>query len=128
KAIDGGQPSTRGIVLSLVGDAIDLAVAAEATPEFTHIGDRGEYNFRVFERIALRIKDNNAIIRLDYKPVSVQAARTELPTHSRTTVTVTLVDEAGNPRSGEQVSLSPSSPTTTVTPQTQTTNASGHAT
>lgn len=65
KAIDDGGSNTLGIVASLAGQAIDLAVAAEATPEFTHVGDSGEYWFRVFERMALRIKDNTAIVRLE---------------------------------------------------------------
>ena len=53
-----------GIVVSLAGSAVDLVVAVEATAEFTQIDRRGRYEFRVFERVALRVKDNIAIVRL----------------------------------------------------------------
>jgi uncharacterized linocin/CFP29 family protein len=61
---------TRGVVLSLAGDSMDLVVAVEATPEFTQVEAVGHYVFRVFERLALRIKDNYAIVRLVFQPSS----------------------------------------------------------
>jgi uncharacterized linocin/CFP29 family protein len=56
----------RGLVLSLAGDALDLALASAATPTFVNINEQGDYVFRVFERFALRVKDNNAIVRLEF--------------------------------------------------------------
>jgi hypothetical protein len=56
----------RGVLISVTGDAIDLVVASEATPEFRQIDARGRYVFSVFERFALRIKDRNAIVPLTF--------------------------------------------------------------
>jgi uncharacterized linocin/CFP29 family protein len=57
----------RGVLLSLAGDAVDLAVAAEATPEFRQVDAQGRYVFSVFERFALRIKDPNAMVYLTFR-------------------------------------------------------------
>jgi uncharacterized linocin/CFP29 family protein len=54
----------RGVLLSLADYAVDLVIAAEATPEFRRVNERGRYVFVVFERFALRIKDRRAIVRL----------------------------------------------------------------
>jgi uncharacterized linocin/CFP29 family protein len=71
-ALDEGPAPTnhvgRGLVLSFAGGALDLAVASEATPEFIHISDTGKYRFRVVERFALRVKDPDAIVRLEFAP------------------------------------------------------------
>lgn len=70
----GAKPSTtkgwrsRGVLLSLAGDAIDLAVAAEATAEFRQVNAAGRYVFAVFERFALRVKDPKAIVPLQFAP------------------------------------------------------------
>ena len=58
------------MLISLVGAAVDLAVAAYATPEFRHVNEKGRYVFAVFERFALRIKDPNAIVPLLFKDPS----------------------------------------------------------
>jgi uncharacterized linocin/CFP29 family protein len=57
----------RGVLLSLAGDAVDLAIAAEATPEFRTIDSQGRFVFSVFERFALRIKDPRAIVPLRFE-------------------------------------------------------------
>lgn len=57
----------RAVIISLAGDAVDLAVAVEATAEFTQVTSRGKYDFRVLERFALRIKDPNAIVRIEFQ-------------------------------------------------------------
>ena len=57
KARANGEWPSRGLLLSLAGDAVDLAIAAEATPEFRQVDAAGHYIFAVFERFALRIKD-----------------------------------------------------------------------
>jgi uncharacterized linocin/CFP29 family protein len=56
----------RGVLLSLAGDSVDLAIAAEATPEFRQVDVQGRYVFSVFERFALRIKDPDAIAPLRF--------------------------------------------------------------
>ena len=58
----------RGVILSLAGDAVDLAIPAEATPEFRQVDVRGRYVFSVFERFTLRIKDPKAIVPLRFEP------------------------------------------------------------
>jgi uncharacterized linocin/CFP29 family protein len=52
---------SRGVLLSMANEPIDLALAAEATPEFRQVDEEGRYVFSVFERFALRIKDAQAI-------------------------------------------------------------------
>jgi uncharacterized linocin/CFP29 family protein len=58
---------SRGVLLSLADESIDLALAAEATPEFRQVDLEGHYVFSVFERFALRIKDAKAIVPLRFK-------------------------------------------------------------
>jgi hypothetical protein len=71
-AIPGYEPprpeewQRRGVLISLAGDAVDLAMAAEATPEFRQVNGEGRFEFSVFERFALRIKDPNAIVPLRF--------------------------------------------------------------
>jgi uncharacterized linocin/CFP29 family protein len=57
----------RGVLLSLAGDPVDIAIAAEATPEFRQVDEKGRYVFAVFERFALRIKDPKAIVALAFE-------------------------------------------------------------
>jgi uncharacterized linocin/CFP29 family protein len=54
----------RGVLLSLAGDAIDLVMASEATPEYRYVDTEGRHVFSVFERFTLRIKDPRAIVPL----------------------------------------------------------------
>jgi uncharacterized linocin/CFP29 family protein len=64
---EGNWPS-RGVLLSMADEPIDLALAAEATAEFRQVDLKGRYVFSVFERFALRIKDANAIMPLRFRP------------------------------------------------------------
>jgi uncharacterized linocin/CFP29 family protein len=57
---------SRGVLLSMANEPIDLALAAEATPEFRQVDEKGRYVFSVFERFALRIKDVDAIVPLRF--------------------------------------------------------------
>ena len=59
---------SRGVLLSMADEPIDLALAAEATPEFRQVDLGGKYVFSVFERFALRIKDAKAIAPLQFRP------------------------------------------------------------
>jgi uncharacterized linocin/CFP29 family protein len=62
---DGWQ--SRGVLLSMANEPIDLALAAEATAEFRQVDLDGKYVFSVFERFALRIKDAKAIVPLIFE-------------------------------------------------------------
>jgi uncharacterized linocin/CFP29 family protein len=64
----------RGLVLSLAGNSVDLAMAVEAMPEFRQIDARGRYVFSVIERCALRIKDPRAIVPLQFIDAPLAAA------------------------------------------------------
>lgn len=58
---------SRGVLISMADEPIDLALAAEATPEFRQVDLEGRYVFSVFERFALRIKDAKAIVPLIFE-------------------------------------------------------------
>jgi uncharacterized linocin/CFP29 family protein len=62
-----GDWQSRGVLLSMADEPIDLALAAEARPEFRQVDLDGKYVFSVFERFALRIKDAKAIVPLRFK-------------------------------------------------------------
>ena len=62
-----GDWRSRGVLLSMADEPIDLALAAEARPEFRQVDLDGRYVFSVFERFALRIKDPKAIVPLRFK-------------------------------------------------------------
>jgi uncharacterized linocin/CFP29 family protein len=66
--LDEGEWRSRGVLLSMANEPIDLALAAEATPEFRQVDLEGRYVFSVFERFALRIKDVKAIVPLQFHP------------------------------------------------------------
>ena len=78
----------RGVLLSMANEPIDLALAAEATVEFRQVELSGKYVFSVFERFALRIKDVQAIVPLQFETRKeteeriVDAARTASSTDS----------------------------------------------
>ena len=64
---DEGEWRSRGVLLSMADEPIDLALAAEAKPEFRQVNLAGRYVFSVFERFALRIKDTKAIVPLRFE-------------------------------------------------------------
>jgi len=64
--LNEGNWQSRGVLLSMADEPIDLALAAEATPEFRQVDVNGKYVFSVFERFALRIKDAKAIVPLKF--------------------------------------------------------------
>ena len=63
----GERWTRRGLLLSLADDAVDLAIATQATPEFMQVDAQGRYLFSVFERFALRIKDPSAMVYLEFE-------------------------------------------------------------
>jgi hypothetical protein len=53
-----------GLVLSLGGEAIDLVVGVEPAVAFLQVDSDALFRFRVFERFALRLKDDRSLVRL----------------------------------------------------------------
>jgi len=53
-----------GLVFALAGDPVDLVVATDITVKFLQLSVEPRYVFRVYERIAVRIKQPGAICRL----------------------------------------------------------------
>lgn len=60
-------PSLSGVLVSLGGSTLELVVGQEPEATFMFEDAEGKYHFRVWERFALRIKDQTAIVRLDFK-------------------------------------------------------------
>lgn len=65
--VEEGEWRSRGVLVSMADEPIDLALAAEAMPEFRQVDLEGRYVFSVFERFALRIKDVKAIVPLRFE-------------------------------------------------------------
>jgi len=63
----GGLPAGHGLIASLGGNTLDLVITVEPTSMFVQVDEKGIYQFRVFERWALRIKDPGALVRLVFK-------------------------------------------------------------
>jgi hypothetical protein len=62
----GTLPEKRGILFSLGGNTMDLAVGVDATPESMFSDNTGMFRFRVFERFAPRLKNKLAVRRLEF--------------------------------------------------------------
>lgn len=62
----GAVPEKKGVLLSLGGNTMDLTVGVDTTAEYRSAEITG-YQFRVYERFALRLKDNTAVIRLEFQ-------------------------------------------------------------
>jgi uncharacterized linocin/CFP29 family protein len=62
----GAMPEATGLVVSVGGAPIDLAVGVEPTVAFLQIDGTGHYAFRAFERFALRLKDERSLVRLEF--------------------------------------------------------------
>jgi uncharacterized linocin/CFP29 family protein len=62
----GTMPEATGLVMSVGGGTMDLMVGIDPTVAFLQIDGAGLYRFRVFERFALRLKDEQALVRLQF--------------------------------------------------------------
>jgi uncharacterized linocin/CFP29 family protein len=60
-------PPLRGVLVSVGGNTMDLVSSVNPITEFLQIDPDGGYRFKVFERVALRVKDKTAIVRLEFK-------------------------------------------------------------
>lgn len=68
----GVLKADNGVLISIGGNPIDLAVALQPTVRFVNVtGQEETYRFRLVERFALRIKEANAVLRLEFLPVKV---------------------------------------------------------
>jgi uncharacterized linocin/CFP29 family protein len=63
----GALPVGRGVMVSVGGNSMDLVAGVDPITEFLRVDENSQYKFRVFERFALRIKDDTAIVRLEFK-------------------------------------------------------------
>lgn len=62
-----GLPSYYGSLVSLGGNTMDLVLGIEPTVAYEQQDTLGNHRFRVVERLALRLKDYTAIIRLEFQ-------------------------------------------------------------
>ena len=62
-----GLPSYYGSMVSTGGNTMDLVVGIEPTVGFMQQDVDGNFRFRVAERVALRLKDVTAVIRLEFQ-------------------------------------------------------------
>jgi len=63
------KPTTpKGLLVALDGNTMDLVMGMDPTTSFTQIDREGQYRFRVSERFALRLKDPQAVVRLEFQP------------------------------------------------------------
>jgi uncharacterized linocin/CFP29 family protein len=67
--LDGGT----GVVVALGGAPVELVIARDVSLQFLQITNEPRFLFRVREKIALRIKEANAIVRI-YVPAPIIAA------------------------------------------------------
>jgi uncharacterized linocin/CFP29 family protein len=63
----GTLPADSGVMVSLGGNSMDLVVGMDAMAAFMQDDTEGRCRFRVFERFVLRLKDNTAVIRLNFQ-------------------------------------------------------------
>jgi uncharacterized linocin/CFP29 family protein len=64
---EGPEPLFTGSLVNVGGNTMDLVVGLDATTAFMQQDVDGNYRFRVVERVALRIKDIRALIRLEFQ-------------------------------------------------------------
>jgi uncharacterized linocin/CFP29 family protein len=58
-------PKTEGIVVALGGAPVELVVASDVSVQFLQVTEHPDYLFRLREKIALRVKEAKAIVKLD---------------------------------------------------------------
>lgn len=68
------DPLPVGVMVSIGGNTMDLVVGVDATTAFLQEDQTGLYRFRVFERFALRLKDDSAIVLLEFQRPPAAAA------------------------------------------------------
>lgn len=62
----GNLPPTSGLLVSLGASTMDLVLGQEPEVAFLFEDDEGKFRFRVWERFTLRLRDESAVVRLDF--------------------------------------------------------------
>jgi uncharacterized linocin/CFP29 family protein len=57
----------QGLLVALDGNTMDLVMGMDPTTAFMQIDGEGLYRFRVYERFTLRLKDPQAVVRLEFQ-------------------------------------------------------------
>jgi uncharacterized linocin/CFP29 family protein len=57
-------PHNRGVVVALGAEPIELVIATDVSAQFLLLNDQPIYVFRVYEKLVLRIKSNDAVVTL----------------------------------------------------------------
>jgi len=63
----GTVPPLSGVLVSVGGNTMDLVASVDPITEFLQVDPDGMYRFKVYERFVLRVKDNTAIVRFEFK-------------------------------------------------------------
>jgi len=67
-ALNNSSPA-KGVLVAIDGNTVDLVVQMAPTVEVvTQDKASGDYILKVYERFALRLKDPNAVVELDFVP------------------------------------------------------------
>ncbi len=64
--VSSALPPFTGILVAIDGDTMDLVVGQAPLTTFTQVSN-SQYLFRLYERIALRLKDPTAVVRLEFQ-------------------------------------------------------------
>lgn len=62
----GALPCNQGVLVSLPSNPVEIVVASDIHVRFLQLNDHGEYIYRVSQRFVLRIKERDAIVRLQF--------------------------------------------------------------
>ena len=60
-------PDNRGLLVSLGGDPVTIALAQDIAVAFNQQDPEGNYRFRAFERVQLVLREPSALVRLDFQ-------------------------------------------------------------
>jgi uncharacterized linocin/CFP29 family protein len=63
----GTLPAKRAVMVSIGGNTVDVALAVDAVTAFIQIGAQETYQFRVYERFTVRVKDPTAFVVLHFE-------------------------------------------------------------
>lgn len=64
--VSSALPPFTGILVAIDGDTMDLVVGQAPLTTFTQVSN-SQYLFRLYERMALRLKDPTAVVRLEFQ-------------------------------------------------------------
>jgi uncharacterized linocin/CFP29 family protein len=64
--VSSALPPFTGILVAIDGDTMDLVVGQAPLTTFTQVSN-SQYLFRLYERMALRVKDPTAVVRLEFQ-------------------------------------------------------------